>query len=146
MPPSQLCKRVFAIVALSAAAILVRAQEPPAPAPPPPPAPVESSTKTAKHTRHLDEFLIHGTVFDNKALSLPGAQLRLRRTSEKKYRWNAYTNSRGEFAIRVPPGTNYEVLVQSKGFADATQPVDAKNGLNDESMVFRMELASQRKK
>jgi hypothetical protein len=77
---------------------------------------------------------------------LPGAQLRLRRTSEKKYRWNAYTNSRGEFAIRVPPGTNYEVLVQSKGFADATQPVDAKNGLNDESMVFRMELASERKK
>jgi len=147
MPFSQRCNSVFAILALSTAALLVRAQEPPPPASPEPPAADESSTaKSPKHTRHVDEFLIHGTVFDDKALSLPGAQLRIRRANEKKYRWNTYTNSRGEFAIRVPPGTDYEVEVQYKGFAQATRSVDAKNGLSDESMVVRMELASERKK
>ena len=76
---------------------------------------------------------------------MPGAQLRIRRAEEKKFRWNAYTNSRGEFAIRVPPGADYEVVVQSKGFAEAAQPVNAKNGLSEETLVFRMELAARKK-
>jgi hypothetical protein len=147
MPFNHLRSGVFAIVALSTAPLLVHTQEPPPPASPEPPATAESSTaKSAKHARHVDEFLIHGTVFDDKALALPAAQLRIRRANEKKYRWNTYTNSRGEFAIRVPPGKDYEVDVQSKGFANATQPIDAKNGLSEASLVFRMELATERKK
>jgi hypothetical protein len=138
---------VLATVALSAAAVSARAQEPPPPPPPEPSAPVESSSaKAAKHAHHLDEFLIHGTVFDDKAFSLPGAQLRIKRVGEKKYHWSTYTNSRGEFAIRVPPGSDYEVVVLSKGFAEATQPVDAKNGLGDDNLVFRMALAPEKKK
>jgi hypothetical protein len=133
---------VLALASLSAASILACAQEPPPPAPEPS-APAESSTaKAAKHTRHVDGFLIRGTVFSDKALSLPGAELHIRRTGEKRFRWSTNTNSRGEFAIRVPPGADYELVVQSKGFADVMQPVDAKSGLSEDNMVIRMPVAS----
>jgi len=130
-------------------AVVARAQQPPPPPPPDAPQtsapPDTAAANAAKHKRHLDDFLIHGTVFNDKALSLPGAQLRIRRADEKKFRWTTYTNSRGEFAIRVPPGADYEVVVLSKGFADATQKVNASNGLSDETMVFRMELPERKK-
>jgi hypothetical protein len=144
--------RAFAIAALSTAffvaLVVARAQQPQPPPPPPDtPPPAESSTPAAgKNKHHLDEFLIRGTVFNDKALSLPGAQLHIKRAGDKKHHWDTYTNSRGEFAIRVPPGSDYEVLVQSRGFADATQQVDAKTGLSEEDMVFRMDLASGKKK
>jgi len=145
---------VLAIAALSAVpfvaliAFVARAQQPPPPPPPPETtAPAESATPpSTKNKQHVDEFLIRGTVFNDKALSLPGAQLHIKRAGDKKHHWNTYTNSRGEFAIRVPPGSDYEVLVQFKGFADAVQQVDAKNGLSEEDMVFRMDLAPGKKK
>jgi Carboxypeptidase regulatory-like domain len=137
---------VLTITAILSAGLFACAQDP-QPSPPSQPAQQESTTaKSTTNRHHRDEFLIHGTVFTDKALSLSGAQLRVRRTDEKKYRWKTYTNSRGEFALRVPPGANYEVAVQSKGFTDATRAVDAKNGLSEDSLVFRMELASERKK
>jgi hypothetical protein len=118
---------LLAFVALSAAAAILHAQEPP---PPPDPAPpqTESSTKS-KHVRHLDAFLIRGTVYDEKSLSLPGAQMRVKRHGEKKYRWSTVTNSRGEFAIRVPPGSDY-----------------AKNQSSEDNMVIHMDRAPERKK
>ena len=144
------CTRAFAILAFLIATVVARAQQP-SPPPPPPDVPQTSApadsaaANAAKHKHHLDDFLIHGTVFNDKALSLPGAQLRIRRADEKKFRWTAYTNSRGEFAIRVPPGADYEIIVQSKGFADATQKVNASNGLSDETLVFRMEPPERKK-
>jgi len=141
--------RLLVIVALSTISLFARAQQPQPPPPPPPetPAPTESATPPAgKNKHHLDEFLIRGTVFNDKALSLPGAQLHITRTGDKKHHWDTYTNSRGEFAIRVPPGSDYQVLVQSKGFADAAQQVDAKNGLSEQDMVFRMDLAAGKRK
>jgi hypothetical protein len=139
--------RVLAIAVFFTAPLVARAQQPQPPTPPPDtPAPAESTRQPAKNKHHVDEFLIRGTVFNDKALSLPGAQLHIKRTGDKKHHWDTYTNSRGEFAIRVPPGSDYEVMVQSKGFADAAQQVDAKNGLSEEDMVFRMDLAPGKKK
>jgi hypothetical protein len=133
-------------VALLAAAAIVHAQEPP---PPPPPASAppqtESSTKSG-HVRHLDTFLIRGTVYDEKSLSLPGAQLRVKRHGEKKYRWRTVSNSRGEFAIRIPPGSDYELLTQAKEFTDQTTAIDAKTQSSEDNMVIRMARPSERKK
>lgn len=92
-----------------------------------------------KKYSHLHDFLIRGTVFNEKALSFPDVELRLRKEGEKKYKWETYTNSRGEFALRVPEGSNYEVLVHVKGFADQTKTVAAKGGGNEETLVFRMQ-------
>lgn len=48
-------------------------------------------------------------------------------------------NSRGDFAVRVKMGSDYEVIVRAKGFADQTQPVDAKTGDRFKDLVFRMQ-------
>jgi hypothetical protein len=124
-----------------------RIQEPPTPAPPAPAAAAASSSKPGKTKySHKNDFLIRGTVFNDKALSAPGVQLRIRRTGEKKFHWESYTNSRGEFAVRVPQGSDYEMVIRAKGFADQTRTIDAKNGGNEERLVFRMELAAGDKK
>jgi hypothetical protein len=122
-------------------------QEPPAPASSAPPAPATAPSKPDKTKySHKNDFLIRGTVFDDKALSAPGVQLRIRRTGDKKFRWESYTNSRGEFAVRVPQGSDYEMVIRAKGFAEQTRNIDAKNGGNEERLVFRMELAAGDKK
>ncbi len=119
-----------------------QAQEP---APPPgsaptSQAPVATPSKPGKKKySHLNDFLIRGTVFTDKALSFPGVQLRIRMAGEKKFRWQSYTNSRGEFAVRVPQGSKYEMVIHAKGFADQTRTIEAKSGENEESMVFRMQ-------
>ena len=92
-----------------------------------------------KKYSHANDFLIRGTVFNEKALSFPDVQLRLRKEGEKKYKWETYTNSRGEFAVRVPQGSNYEILVHVKGFTDQAKTVEAKGGGNEETLVFRMQ-------
>jgi hypothetical protein len=73
-------------------------------------------------------------------------ELRIRVAGEKKYRWDTNTNSRGEFAVRVPQGASYEVTVRVKGFEEQTRIVDAKSGGNEETIVFRMQPIAGGKK
>jgi len=65
-------------------------------------------------------------VFNERDFSFPGVQVRVRRSGEKKFRWETYTNSQGEFAVRVPPGYEYEVVTHVKKYKDQDQPVDSK--------------------
>jgi hypothetical protein len=116
---------------------------------PPPPSSVPNSQSLGTRSKpgktkysHVNDFLIHGTVFTDKALSFPGVQLRIRRAGEKKFRWESYTNSRGEFAVRVPQGSDYEMVVRARGFAEQTRTIDTKIGGNQENMVFRMQPTS----
>ncbi len=105
-----------------------------------------SSAKSGKQRySHANDFLIRGTVFTDRALSFPGVQLRIRRSGEKKFRWEDQTNSRGEFAIRVPQGTQYEMVVRVKGFADQIRTIDARTGSGENNVVFRMEPAKKGK-
>jgi hypothetical protein len=101
--------------------------------------PQSSSSATKPRYSHANDFLIRGSVFTEKALSFPGVQLRIRRAGEKKFRWQDQTNSRGEFAIRVPQGTQYEMVVRAKGCADQARMIDARNGTGENNVVFRME-------
>src|SRR5882762_10386619 len=50
-----------------------------------------SSANGRQKYSHANDFLIRGTVFTDKALSFPGVQLRIRRTGEKKFRWEDQT-------------------------------------------------------
>lgn len=110
----------------------------------------DSSSKDGKPGKkkysHAEDFVIRGTIFNEKALSFPGVELRLRREGEKKYHWETYTNSRGEFAVRVPQGSKYEILAHTKGFEDQTRTVEAIGGGNEESVVFRMQPVTGDKK
>ena len=85
----------------------------------------QSETKGGK-TKPTPSFLIIGTVFNEHALSFSGVQVRIRRAGEKKFAWETYTNPRGEFAVRVPPGYNYEVTIHIKKYKDQTLSVDSK--------------------
>lgn len=126
------------------------AQEPPPPAPSAPQGPQSpqenpAASSTQRYS-HANDFLIEGTVFNDKGLSLAGVQLRIRRSGEKKFRWETSTASRGDFAVRVPQGSEYEMVVHAKGFADQTRMVDAKSGGNEQRMVFRLEPVTGGKK
>jgi hypothetical protein len=142
MRPRQWIIVLCAAVLLAPWAVAVgRVQEPASPQPPPSvPGSAASTKKPAKKKySHADDFLIRGTVFNDKALSAPGVQLRIRRAGDKKFRWESYTNSRGEFAVRVPQGSAYEMVIRAKGFAEQTRTIDAKSGGNEESIAFRLE-------
>jgi hypothetical protein len=103
----------------------------------------ESSTNKKKNS--LPSFVILGTVFDEKALAFPGVEVRVRLKGDKKFKWDTYTNSRGEFAVRVPEGPDYEVFVHVKHFQEVSQFVSAKSGVIQQQLSIRMELASQGK-
>jgi|ERR1700722_4925756 len=125
-----------------------RAQEPAPPAPQAPPAseaPAPEKPPKGKYS-HANDFLILGTVFDSKGYAFAGVELRIRRSKEKKYRWDSYTNSRGEFAVRVPQGSDYEMVIHAKGFEDQTRALDAKTGVSEARIVFHMESAEGAKK
>jgi hypothetical protein len=135
-------------------------QQPPSQQQPPAPAPESSSPSTGPATASTSsssssgkrgrgrpaDFLIIGTVFNDKAYAFPGAHIRARRTAEKKFRWQTYTNSRGEFALRVPQGEEYEIVVNVKGFADQGGTVSAKSGISEDTVVYRMQPATGGKK
>jgi hypothetical protein len=95
---------------------------------------------------HASDTLIRGTVFSDKAMALPRAQLRLRRAGEKKFRWEKFSNSRGEFGVYVPQGSSYEIVVRLKGFAELNQTVEAKAGAEEERIVLHMAPAAGGKK
>jgi hypothetical protein len=138
------------VVALWAAALLISSAASPVSirqdAPAPQPQSSSSSKNGTQKYSHANDFLIRGTVFTEKALSFPGAQLRIRRTGEKKFRWEDRTNSRGEFAMRVPQGTQYEMVVHAKGFADQAKTIDARSSSGENNVVFRMEPAKRGKR
>jgi hypothetical protein len=132
---------VFVFFSLST----TQAQDPPPPPQETAPAQSSSARKPQKYS-HANDFLIIGTVFDAKGYAFPGVELRIRRSSEKKFRWDSYTNSRGEFAIRVPQGSRYEMIVHAKGLPDQTRTLDAKTGLSEARIVFRMDPGKEEKK
>ncbi len=67
--------------------------------------PAACASKEAPHA------LIFGTVWGPGDHPVYGVHVRLRRAAEKKFRWEAFSDHRGEFAIRVPAGKNDYVLV-----------------------------------
>jgi hypothetical protein len=90
-----------------------------------------------KDKKRPAQFLIFGTVFTQQGFSLPGAEVKIRKAGEKKVRGEAYSDRRGEFAIRVAPGAEYEVTVTARGFERQVLKVSA-TGSSREDLVFRM--------
>jgi Carboxypeptidase regulatory-like domain len=104
---------------------------------------IPCSTKAAKLR---PGFLIIGTVFDERVLSLPGATLRIRCEEEQKYRWETVSNSRGEFAVRVPEGHSYEVLVRAKKYLEQNVKVRTDQGDIQQRLSIRLQPLKSEKK
>jgi hypothetical protein len=108
-----------------------------------PRAPSESSSAGKSKHHRADDLVIRGTVFNERGLAMQRVKLRIRRSDQKKARWETYTNSRGEFAVRVPKGPDYEIAAESKGFAKQSQAI---NGQSEENVVLHMQPVSGGKK
>jgi len=111
----------------------------------PQPAPESSSKQAQDKNTHANDFLVRGTVFTPEGLALPGAELRIRRVSEKKFRWDTASNSRGEFAVRVKMGADYEVVARAKGYQDQSLAVNASTGERFKDLVFHMQRQTGKK-
>jgi hypothetical protein len=105
------------------------------------------SAKVAPQEKHKrpPEVVIMGTVFTEKGFSLAGATIRVNRVGERKAKWEAASDRRGEFGVRVPQGAEYEVRVNAKGYEEQKQKVDGKSSTY-ENLVFRMTPATGGKK
>src|SRR5579864_1756900 len=126
----------------------IAAAQLPVPSPPPPePAatPGQESSSTSKHNSKIPPFLILGTVFNEHALAFPGVEVKIRRKGEKKFRYDTYTNSRGEFAIRVPDGIEYEVVVREKNYKEQSQVVAANMADAQKRLTFKLESSKPAK-
>ncbi len=55
--------------------------------------------------------LIFGTVWSADHRPVYGVHIKVRRAGEKKFRWEATSDHRGEFGIRVPAGKADYILV-----------------------------------
>jgi hypothetical protein len=97
----------------------------------------QSSSKS-----HAHDFIIFTTVFTDQGFALPGAHVRIRRADEKKFRWEAMSDRRGELAVRVPQDSEYEMTVEARGYKVQTRKVDANEG-NRADLTIRMEPQSE---
>ncbi len=70
---------------------------------------------------------------------MQGVRLRIQRVDAKKPHWEAATNFRGEFAVRVPQGADYQIAAEVKGFAKQSQAVNGKDGAAEEKVIFHLE-------
>jgi len=95
----------------------------------------ETKVKTFQLPKVRRTSLLRGSVFDEKGFSLPGVHLKLQRVrnddeakDSKKIdsvKMDYYTNSRGEFAFRLPPiRARYQVTAILAGYKPQTKTVD----------------------
>jgi hypothetical protein len=93
----------------------------------------QSSTRS-----HAHDYVIFVTVFTDRGFALYGARLRVRRSDEKKFRWEAMSDHQGELAFRVPEGADYEMTVEARGFKPETRKIKALEE-NRVELTIRME-------
>jgi len=83
-----------------------------------PPGASASSPWSAGEGKHEKPYaLIFGTVWGPDSLPLYGVKIKVRRASDKKARWELYSDHSGEFAQRVPAGKqDYVVWADLNGY------------------------------
>ncbi len=87
---------------------------------------------------HAHDFVIFATIFTDRGFALPGARVRVRRSQEKKFRWEGVSDARGELAFRVPQNAEYEMTIEARGFQMQTHKIDASED-NRAELSIRME-------
>ena len=85
--------------------------------------------------------LIFGTVFGPDARAVAGVKVKIRRSDQKKAKWELHSDRRGEFAQRVPAGpADYVVWADLKGPKDQPRQEVTVHVLNDERVDISLHL------
>lgn len=87
---------------------------------------------------HAHDYVIFVTVFTERGFALTGARARVRRSEEKKFRWEGMSDHQGEVAFRVPQNAEYEMTIEARGFKTQTRKIDARQD-NQADLTIRME-------
>jgi hypothetical protein len=87
---------------------------------------------------HAHVFVIFATVLTDQGFAFPGARARVRRSDEKKFRWEGISDHQGEVAFRVPPGAEYELTIEARGFKPESRKIDARED-NQADLTIRLE-------
>ena len=91
-----------------------------------------------QNNSHAHDFVIFADVYTVHGFALPGAKVRVRRSDERKFRWEAISDTRGELGVRVKQGAEYELTIEARGFKAQTRKIDARAG-NREELTIQME-------
>lgn len=84
--------------------------------------------------------LIFGTVFGPDARPMPNVKIKIRRSTDKKAKWELISDRRGEFAQRVPAGAA-DYLISAKPNPKAAQNKEVKVHIeNDERQDIAVHL------
>ena len=103
--------------------------------------PAARASAQSSSSSHAHDFVIFATVFTAKGFALPGVRVRVRRVDEKKFRWEAMSDRRGELGIRVQQGAEYELTIEARGFQPQTRKVDARDGDREDLTLLMEPLA-----
>lgn len=77
----------------------------------------EPRTAFAEDKRDKPYALIFMTVWGPDNHPVYGVKVKVRRADQKKAKWEGFSDHRGEFALRVPPGqADYIVYADLKGY------------------------------
>jgi hypothetical protein len=91
-----------------------------------------------QNNSHAHDFVIFADVYSDRGFALPGAKVRARRSDERKFRWEANSDTRDELGVRVKQGAEYELTIGARGFKAQTRKIDARAG-NREELTIQME-------
>lgn len=100
----------------------------------------QSSSNSDKN----DYALIYGTIWGPDDHPVPGVPVKIRRAQDKKAKWELVSNSRGEFAQRVPAGReDYVVEADIKMPKGQPKPQTQAHIDNDERQDISIHLTKE---
>jgi hypothetical protein len=104
---------------------------------------VPESAPASQRKPSPDDCIFYATVFTNEGWLLVGAEIHVHPTGKKKPDYEAWSDRRGEFAVRVPHGGDYDIQVKADKFIAQVRTAHAETG--QQNMVFHMEPQPEKK-
>ena len=65
-------------------------------------------------------------MYTERGFALLSAKVRVRRSDERKFPWEAIFDTRRELGVRVKQGAEYELTIEARGFKPQTRKIDAR--------------------
>ena len=98
----------------------------------------------SSHSAKQPYALIYGTVWGPDDHPVAGVPIKMRRSGDKKPKWELVSNSTGEFAQRVPAGTDdYIIVADVKVAKGQTKPEITVHIDDDERKDVSLHLTQQ---
>jgi hypothetical protein len=103
-----------------------------------------AAPQSSSHPSKNDYALIYGTVWGPDDRPVAGVPIKIRRASDKKAKWELISDSRGEFAQRVPVGAqDYVIQADVKTPKGQPKPETTAHIVNNERTDVSLHLSRE---